>query len=68
MTVLDHWAVVVRRFPDGSAWVRLETGEDIPLTAAQVGDAALGEAGLLVLSDTGEGPMDVWFQRGKAKR
>lgn len=46
------WSVVVRVFPDGSAWVRIgegpDEGHDAPLTAAQVGPVELGEAGRLV--------------------
>lgn len=41
--------IVVRLFPDGSAWVRIgegaEEGRDLALTAAQVGPVELGEAG-----------------------
>jgi hypothetical protein len=62
--VTKSWGVVVRIFPDGSAWVRVETGEDLPLTAAQVGPVELGEAGLVVLDRTAGGRVrDVSFER-----
>lgn len=42
------WAVVVRVFPDGSVWVRAESGEDVALTRRQAGKVEAGEAGVLV--------------------
>jgi hypothetical protein len=52
MRVISEWAVVVKLFPDGSAWVRIGDGDnegrDVALTAAQAGPAELGEAGRLV--------------------
>ena len=46
------FAIVVRVFQDRSAWVRIsegaEEGEDVALTADQVGQVEPGEAGWVV--------------------